>query len=92
MWRDPAPGKLSPREDRVKRKTGFFFDERCFCAQFPLSATRVTLPVGGYPLYSRPPAANAESPETKRRMKNLMDVSMADAAVGAAQRGKIGEP
>ena len=56
----------------VKRKTGFFFDERCFLARTGLHA--VTLPVGGW---VQPPAGAAmpESPETKRRMKNLMDVA-----------------
>ncbi len=64
--------RLSQREDRVKRKTGFFFDERCFWHSTGLHA--VTLPVGGW---VQPPAGggHAESPETKRRMKNLMDVS-----------------
>ena len=56
----------------MKRKTGFFFDERCFWHSTGLHA--VTLPVGGW---VQPPAGggHAESPETKRRMKNLMDVS-----------------
>ncbi|HEI8866696.1 class II histone deacetylase [Serratia sp. AKBS12] len=56
----------------MKRKTGFFFDERCFWHSTGLHAT--TLPVGGW---VQPPAGagHAESPETKRRMKNLMDVS-----------------
>jgi acetoin utilization deacetylase AcuC-like enzyme len=56
----------------VKRKTGFLFDERCFWHSTGLHAT--TLPVGGW---VQPPsgAGHAESPETKRRMKNLMDVS-----------------
>lgn len=56
----------------MKRTTGFFFDERCFWHSTGLHAT--TLPVGGW---VQPPsgAGHAESPETKRRMKNLMDVS-----------------
>ena len=56
----------------MKRKTGFFFDERCFWHSTGLHA--VTLPVGGW---VQPPAGggHAESPETKRRMKNPMDVS-----------------
>ena len=56
----------------MKRKTGFFFDERCFWHSTGLHA--VTLPVGGW---VQPPAGggHAESPETKRRMKNLMDVA-----------------
>lgn len=55
----------------MKRKTGFFFDERCFWHSTGLHA--VTLPVGGW---VQPPGGggHAESPETKRRMKNLMDV------------------
>ncbi|ENH6691406.1 class II histone deacetylase, partial [Klebsiella pneumoniae] len=46
----------------MKRKTGFFFDERCFWHSTGLHA--VTLPVGGW---VQPPAGggHAESPETK---------------------------
>lgn len=53
-------------------KTAFFFDELCLWHSTGLHA--VTLPVGGW---VQPPAGagHAESPETKRRMKNLMDVS-----------------
>ncbi len=51
--------------------TGFFWDEKCFWhsgGQYAL-----TMPVGGF---VQPMAGGlAESPETKRRMKNLMDVS-----------------
>ncbi|MCL7653387.1 hypothetical protein M8371_30005, partial [Klebsiella pneumoniae] len=56
----------------MKRKTGFFFDERCFWHSTGLHA--VTLPVGGW---VQPPAGggHAESPETKRRVKNPMGVS-----------------
>jgi acetoin utilization deacetylase AcuC-like enzyme len=56
----------------VTSEIGFFFDERCFWHSTGLHAT--TLPVGGW---VQPPsgAGHAESPETKRRMKNLMDVS-----------------
>ncbi|MEY0231628.1 class II histone deacetylase [Providencia manganoxydans] len=56
----------------MKRKTGFFFDEHCFWHSTGLHAT--TLPVGGW---VQPPAgaSHAESPETKRRLKSLMDVS-----------------
>ncbi|MDU6431498.1 MAG: class II histone deacetylase [Pantoea sp.] len=52
--------------------TGFFFDERCFWHSTGLHV--VTLPVGGW---VQPPsgAAHAENPETKRRLKNLLDVS-----------------
>ncbi|MGP9498275.1 class II histone deacetylase [Halomonas sp. AOP43-D1-4] len=56
----------------MSRRTAFFFDEHCLwhsAGQYAL-----TLPVGGW---VQPPAAGglAESPETKRRLKNLMDVS-----------------
>ncbi|MFG6668215.1 class II histone deacetylase [Halomonas sp. HNIBRBA4712] len=56
----------------MSAKTAFFFDERCLwhsAGQYAL-----TLPVGGW---VQPPAAGglAESPETKRRLKNLMDIS-----------------
>lgn len=51
--------------------TGFFFDEHCFWHSAGLFA--LTLPVGGW---VEPPSgsAHAESPESKRRLKNLMDV------------------
>jgi acetoin utilization deacetylase AcuC-like enzyme len=54
------------------RRTGFYFDELCFWhggGQYAL-----TLPLGGY---VQPLAAGGlpENPETKRRMKNLMEVS-----------------
>ncbi|MHB0774911.1 class II histone deacetylase [Halomonas sp. WWR20] len=62
----------------MSRKTAFFFDERCLwhsAGQYAL-----TMPVGGW---VQPPAAGglAESPETKRRLKNLMDVSGLTAAL-----------
>jgi len=52
--------------------TGFFYDERCFWHSTGLHAT--TLPVGGW---VQPPSGSghAESPESKRRFKNLLDVS-----------------
>ncbi|MDR0217764.1 MAG: class II histone deacetylase [Enterobacteriaceae bacterium] len=55
------------------RKTGFFFDESCFWHNTGLQHVGI-LPVGGW---VQPPsgASHAESPETKRRMKNLMDAS-----------------
>ncbi|MDC9581417.1 class II histone deacetylase [Xenorhabdus sp. PR6a] len=55
------------------RKTGFFFDELCFWHHSGLQHV-LTFPVGGW---VQPPtsAGHAESPETKRRMKNLIDVS-----------------
>jgi acetoin utilization deacetylase AcuC-like enzyme len=53
-------------------RTGFFFDEHCFWHSGGLFA--LTLPVGQW---VEPPSgsAHAESPESKRRLKNLMDVS-----------------
>lgn len=62
----------------MPHKTAFFFDERCLwhsAGQYAL-----TMPVGGW---VQPPAAGglAESPETKRRLKNLMDVSGLTAAL-----------
>ncbi|NWL47466.1 class II histone deacetylase [Pseudomonas hunanensis] len=53
-------------------RTGFFFDELSLWHSAAPHA--LTLPVGGW---VQPPASagHAESPETKRRLKNLMDVS-----------------
>jgi len=52
--------------------TGFYFDERCLWHTTGEHA--LILPVGGY---VQPPAGggHAESPESKRRFKNLLDVS-----------------
>lgn len=52
--------------------TAFYFDEKCLWHTTGEHA--LILPVGGY---LQPPAAggHAESPESKRRFKNLMDVS-----------------
>ncbi len=52
--------------------TGFYFDERCMWHSAGEHA--FFLPVGGY---VQPPAGgqHAESPETKRRFRNLLDVS-----------------
>ncbi|MCF5724130.1 class II histone deacetylase [Pseudomonas syringae] len=54
------------------RRTAFFFDEMTLWHS--ASQYALTLPVGGWvqPLAS---GGHAESPETKRRLKNLMDVS-----------------
>ncbi|WP_133489171.1 class II histone deacetylase [Aliiroseovarius marinus] len=54
------------------RETGFFWDEKCFWHSGGNYAG--TLPVGGL---VQPLAAGGlpESPETKRRLKNLMDVT-----------------
>ena len=53
-------------------KTGFYFDEKCLWHTAPSHA--LIVPVGGWvePMAS---GGHAESPETKRRFKNLMDVS-----------------
>lgn len=53
-------------------RTAFYFDEQCLWHSAGLYT--LTLPVGGW---VQPPAAagHAESPETKRRLKSLMDVS-----------------
>lgn len=52
--------------------TGFFYDERCFWHSTGAHAT--IIPVGGW---VQPPAdaGHAESPESKRRLRNLLDVS-----------------
>jgi hypothetical protein len=52
--------------------TGFYWDERCFW--FSGGNYAFTLPIGGLvqPLAS---GGIPESPETKRRLKNLMDVT-----------------
>ena len=52
-------------------RTGFFWDERCFWHSGGNYA--VTVPVGG--LVQPMPNGLPESPETKRRLKNLLDVS-----------------
>lgn len=58
--------------------TGFLFDERCLWHQQGPHA--LVLPVGGW---VQPPASGGhpESPETKRRLKSLMDVSGLSAAL-----------
>ncbi|MFZ4834459.1 class II histone deacetylase [Rouxiella sp. Mn2063] len=56
----------------MSRRTGFFFDEYCFWHSTGLHA--VMLPVGGW-VQPMAGSSHAESPESKRRMKNLMDVS-----------------
>ena len=52
--------------------TGFYWDERCFWHAGGNYA--LTMPIGGL---VQPLAAGGlpESPETKRRLKNLMDVT-----------------
>ncbi len=56
----------------MTRRTAFFFDE--LCLWHAAGPHALTLPVGGW---VQPPAAagHAESPETKRRLKSLLDVS-----------------
>lgn len=58
--------------------TAFYFDEKCLWHTAGEHA--LILPVGGY---VQPPAGggHAESPESKRRLKNLMDVSGLSAAL-----------
>lgn len=64
-------------------QTGFYWDERCFWHAGGNYA--MTMPIGGF---VQPMAAGGlpESPETKRRLKNLMDVSgiTADLHVASA--------
>ncbi|MBT9384504.1 class II histone deacetylase [Pseudooceanicola sp. CBS1P-1] len=72
----------------MSTRSGFYWDERCFWHAGGNYA--LTLPIGGY---VQPLAAGGlpESPETKRRLKNLMDVSgiMADLhATSAAPAGR----
>ncbi|MDF0731383.1 class II histone deacetylase [Pseudomonas entomophila] len=56
----------------MTRRTAFFSDELCFWHSAGMHA--LVLPVGGW---VQPPAATgfAESPETKRRLKSLLEVS-----------------
>lgn len=56
----------------MNRTTAFFFDEMSLWHS--AGAHALTLPVGGW---VQPPAGSghAESPETKRRLKSLLDVS-----------------
>lgn len=56
----------------MSRRTAFLFDERSLWHS--ASQYALILPVGGW---VQPPSStgHAESPETKRRMKNLLDVS-----------------
>jgi len=73
------------------RRTGFFWDERCFWHAAGTYA--LTVPVGGL---VQPLAAGGlpESPETKRRLKNLMDVTglseeLSCATAEPASRGAL---
>ena len=58
--------------DIAQRRTGFFFDERCLWHSGGMHA--LTMTVGGW---VQPPSGSghAESPDSKRRIKSLMDVS-----------------
>jgi acetoin utilization deacetylase AcuC-like enzyme len=70
---NPAPlGKTGRNRCGVAMTTGFYHDERCLWHTTGEHA--LILPVGGY---VQPPsgAGHAESPETKRRFKNLLEVS-----------------
>ncbi len=66
-------------------RTRFFYDEHCFWHSGGLFA--LTLPVGGW---VEPPSgsAHAESPESKRRLKNLVEVS----GLGRALTHQSGTP
>lgn len=68
-----------PRGD-AQMTTGFFWDERCFWHAGGNYA--FTMPIGGL---VQPLAAGGlpESPETKRRLKNLMDVTGLTAKLAA---------
>lgn len=56
----------------MKTSTAFLSDERCLWHS--ASSYVLTLPVGGW-VQPAAAAGHAESPETKRRLKNLLDVS-----------------
>ena len=56
----------------MTRRTAFLFDE--LSLWHSASQHALILPVGGW-VQPPPAAGHAESPETKRRLKNLMDVS-----------------
>jgi hypothetical protein len=60
------------RGDDVMTRTAFYFDEKCLWHSVKPHA--LIFPIGGW---VQPPAASAyaESPDSKRRLKSLMDVS-----------------
>ena len=60
------------KADMAHSKTGFYFDERCMW--HTAAAHALIVPVGGWvePLAA---GGHAESPESKRRFKSLLDVS-----------------
>ncbi|MBS0613477.1 MAG: class II histone deacetylase [Proteobacteria bacterium] len=68
--------------------TAFYYDERCMWHSTGLHA--LVMPVGGW---VQPPAAagHAESPESKRRIKSLMDVSGLAARVDVRSAPSAGE-
>ena len=68
--------------------TAFYFDERCLWHSTGLHA--LVVPVGGW---VQPPAGagHAESPETKRRIKTLMDVSGLSSQVDVRSAAAVSE-
>ena len=69
-------------------KTAFYYDERCMWHSTGLHA--LVVPVGGW---VQPPAAagHAESPESKRRIKSLMDVSGLSARIDVCSAAPVSE-
>lgn len=65
-------------------RTAFYFDERCLW--FSAGPAALVLPVGGWvqPMAS---GGHADSPEPKRRLKSLMDVSGLTAMLDERQAG-----
>ncbi len=68
--------------------TAFYYDERCMWHSTGLHA--LVVPVGGW---VQPPAAagHAESPESKRRIKSLMDVSGLSARIDVCSAAPVSE-
>src|SRR3712207_7901750 len=62
----------SRREEKMNHETAFYHDERCLW--HTTGEAVLFMPVGGW---LQPPAGggHAESPESKRRFKALLDVS-----------------
>ncbi|MGB7241642.1 MAG: class II histone deacetylase [Sulfitobacter sp.] len=69
-------------------RTGFYFDEHCLWHTTGEHA--LIMPVGGW---VQPPAGagHAESPESKRRFKSLMDVSGLTAQLGVQSAAPVSE-
>jgi len=73
----------------AKHKTGFFWDEKCFwhgggnyAMMAPVGGLVQPMVAGGLP----------EAPETKRRLKNLMDVSGLSAELVLSSAEPASEP